>query len=270
MVMSADSAFIDSIPDIYDEHLVPLIFEQYAHDLARRARSLDPREVLEVAAGSGVVSRAVAAVLDASATYVVTDLSPLMLKRAESMEVDQGRIVWRPADAMDLPFNDDSFDLVLCQFGAMFFPDRVRAYKEARRVLRGDGAFVFNMWDRIEENDFAYEVTRALADMFRDDPPTFLPRTPHGHYDTATYRSELAAAGFEHVTVEPVEAASTAPNPAIPAIAYCQGTPLRNEIEARNARGLEEATTRATNAIRDRFGDRFLESRIRAFVITAR
>ena len=268
--MSADSAFTDSIPDIYDEHLVPLIFEHYAHDLARRARSLDPREVLEVAAGSGVVSRAVAAVLDPAARYVVTDLHPGMLKRAESMEVDEGRIVWRAADAMDLPFDDDSVDLVLCQFGAMFFPDRVRAYKEARRVLRGDGAFVFNMWDRIEENDFAYEVTRGLADMFRDDPPMFLRRTPHGHYDTAIYLSELAAAGFEHVTVEPVGAVSTAPNPAIPAIAYCQGTPLRNEIEARNPLGLEEATTQAADAIRERFGDRSLESRIRAFVITAR
>ena len=270
MVMYADSAFTDSIPDIYDEHLVPLIFEQYAHDLARRARCLDPRKVLEIAAGSGVVSRAVAAILDPSARYVVTDLNPPMLKRAESMEVDQGRIVWKPADAMDLPFDDDSFDLVLCQFGVMFFPDRVRAYKEARRVLSGDGAFVFNMWDRIEKNDFAFEVTRALTDMFRHDPPTFLPRTPHGHYDTAIYRSELAAAGFEHVTVEAVEAASTAPKPAIPAIAYCQGTPLRNDIEARNPLGLEEATIRATDAIRERFGDRSLESRIRAFVVTAR
>jgi ubiquinone/menaquinone biosynthesis C-methylase UbiE len=270
MFDAADSVFADSIPEVYDEHLVPLIFEQYANDLARRARDLDPREVLEVAAGSGVVSRAVAAVLDASARYVVTDLSPPMLKRAESMEVDQGRIVWRRADAMDLPFDDDSFDLVLCQFGVMFFPDRVRAYREARRVLRGDGAFVFNMWDRIEENDFAFEVTRALADMFRHDPPTFLRRTPHGHYDTAIYRSELAAAGFEQVTVEPVGAVSTAPNPAIPAIAYCQGTPLRNEIEARNPLGLEESTARATDAIRERFGDRCLESRIRAFVITAR
>ena len=269
MFDAADSVFADSIPEIYDEHLVPLIFEQYANDLARRARSLDPREVLEVAAGSGVVSRAVAAVLDPSAKYVVTDLNPPMLKRAESMEVDRGRIVWRAADAMDLPFDDDSFDLVLCQFGAMFFPDRVRAYKEARRVLRGNGAFVFSMWDRLEENEFAFEVTQALAGVFPDDPPRFLDRTPHGHYEWDTYRSELAAAGFDNVTIETVDAVSAAPDPSIPAIAYCKGTPLRIEIEARNPPTLEHATRQAANAIRERFGDGPIASQIRAFVITA-
>ncbi|MGB9357549.1 MAG: class I SAM-dependent methyltransferase, partial [Acidimicrobiia bacterium] len=204
-----------------------------------------------------------------SANYVVTDLNPQMLKRAASMADDTSVIAWKTADAIDLPFNDGSFDLVLCQFGVMFFPDRVRAYQEARRVLRRGGAFIFSMWDRIEANDFAYEVTRALADMFTDDPPTFLARTPHGHHSTATYRIELAAAGFEHVTIEPLEVKSVALNPAIPAIAYCQGTPLRNEIEARNPRSLQEAAARATDAIRNRFGDSNLESRIRGFVITA-
>ena len=270
MVKFADSAFTDSIPDIYDEYLVPLIFEQYADDLARRVRGFDPRDVLEIAAGSGVASRAVAEVLGSSANYVVTDLNPPMLKRAASMADNPSVIVWKTADATDLPFDRQSFDLVLCQFGVMFFPDRVRAYKEAHRVLRRGGAFIFSMWDRIEENDFAYEVTRALADMFPHDPPTFLARTPHGHHNTATYRAELAAAGFEDVTVEPLEVSSVALNPAIPAIAYCHGTPLRNEIEARNPRSLEEATARATEALRERFGDSNLESRIRGFVITAR
>jgi SAM-dependent methyltransferase len=171
---------------------------------------------------------------------------------------------------MDLPFEDESFDLVLCQFGAMFFPDRVRAYQEAHRVLAGGGALIFNMWDRLEENDFAFEVTRALVEVFPDDPPSFLPRTPHGHYDPAIYRSELEAAGFSRITIEPVDAVSSASNPAIPAVAYCQGTPLRNEIEARNPPNLEEATARATDAIRRQFGDGEIQSRIRAFVITAR
>jgi ubiquinone/menaquinone biosynthesis C-methylase UbiE len=270
MVDAVDKVFAGSIPDVYDDYLVPLIFEQYADDLAGRIGALGPREVLEIAAGSGVVSRAVATVLDSSARFVVTDLNLPMLDRAASMQDDPGRVEWKPADALDLPFEDDSFDVVVCQFGVMFFPDRVRAYREARRVLGEGGAFLFNMWDRIEENDFAFEVTRALSEVFPDDPPSFLPRTPHGHYDTAIYRSELEAAGFSQVTIEPVEAVSVASNPAIPAVAYCQGTPLRNEIEARNPPSLEEATARATEAIRRRFGDGEVRSRISGFVITAR
>jgi ubiquinone/menaquinone biosynthesis C-methylase UbiE len=270
MTNGLDSAFGDSIPDVYDHYLVPLIFEQYAKDLAQRTVEIDPNDVLEVAAGSGVVPRAVAAALKLSARYVVTDLNQPMLDRAESMQELPERISWRQADVTNLPFDDDSFDLVLCQFGAMFFPDRVAAYREIRRVVREGGFLVFSMWDRLEENEFAFEVTQALAGVFPDDPPRFLDRTPHGHYEWDTYRSELAAAGFDNVTIETVDAVSAAPDPAIPAIAYCKGTPLRIEIEARNPLGLEEATSRATDAIRERFGDRNLESRIRAFVITAR
>ncbi len=270
MVDADDKVFAGSIPDVYDDYLVPLIFEQYAGDLARRTAVLDPAHVLEVAAGSGVVSRAVAAVLDPSARYVVTDLNPPMLTRAASMQDNPDRIEWLQADALDLPFEDGSFDLLLCQFGVMFFPDRVRAYQEAHRVLRSGGAFIFNMWDRLEENDFAFEVTQALAEVFPDDPPEFLPRTPHGHYDEAIYRSELELAGFTDIDVAAVDATSAASSPAIPAIAYCQGTPLRNEIEARNPPTLEEATAQATEAIRRRFGDGEVQSRIRGFVITAR
>ncbi len=270
MVDAVDKVFAGSIPDVYDDYLVPLVFEQYANDLAQRTAALNPRGVLEVAAGSGVVSRAVAAVLESSARYVVTDLNPPMLDRAASMQDDPDRVEWQAADALDLPFDADTFDLMLCQFGAMFFPDRVRAYREARRVLGEGGSFIFNMWDRIEENEFAHEVTRALAEVFPDDPPSFLRRTPHGHFDTTTYRSELEAAGFSDVDIEPVDAISVAADPAVPAIAYCQGTPLRTEIEARYPPSLEEATARATDAIRKRFGDGVIRSRMRGFVITAR
>lgn len=270
MVDALDSVFEESIPDVYDRYLVPLIFEQYAEDLARRTVEIDPTDVLEVAAGSGVVPRAVAAALKPSARYVVTDLNQPMLDRAESMQERPELIDWRQADVTDLPFSNDCFDLVLCQFGAMFFADRVEAYREVRRVVRDGGAFVFNMWDRLEENEFAFEVTRTLAEVFPDDPPSFLSRTPHGHYEWDAYRSELAAAGFDDVTIETVDAVSAASDPSIPAIAYCEGTPLRNEVEARNPPTLEYATEQATRAIRERFGDGPVTSRIRAFVITAR
>jgi hypothetical protein len=152
----------------------------------------------------------------------------------------------------------------------MFSPDRVKAYAEVRRVLRDGGVFVFNMWDRIEEDDFAFEVTSALATLFPDEPPMFLPRTPHGHYREETYRQELPAAGFRNVTVEAVDGVSRASNPPIPAIAYCQGTPLRAEIETLDSAGLDEATRRAAAAISARFGTGEVAGRIRGFVVTAR
>jgi len=269
MVDASDNVFGGSIPDIYDELLVPLIFDQYADDLAARTSELDPGDVLEVAAGSGVVSRAVAAVLDPASRYVATDLNAPMLDRGKSMHDDPDRIVWKPADASALPFHDDTFDLVLCQFGVMFFPDRVQAYKEAFRVLRMGGTFVFSMWDRLEENEFAFEVTEALAEIYSDDPPNFLARTPHGHYDTTIYHSELGEAGFDNVTVETVERVSVASSATVPAVAYCQGTPLRNEIEVRTGPDLKEATAHATHRIRQRFGDGEVQGRIRGFIITA-
>jgi len=270
VVEPLDSRFEGSIPDVYDEYLVPLIFQSYAEDLADRVARIDPKTVLEVASGSGVATRAIAAVVDDETRFVVSDLNPPMIERARSMQADADRVEWRQADCLDLPFNDNSFDLVVCQFGAMFFPDRVRAYSEVRRVLRNDGIFLFNMWDRIEENDFAFEVTAALAALFPDNPPRFLPRTPHGHYREDIYRQELSAAGFRDVTVDAVDEISRASDPSVPAIAYCRGTPLRNEIETLNPDGLSEATAHAGRAIAARFGTGEVEGRIRGFVITTR
>jgi ubiquinone/menaquinone biosynthesis C-methylase UbiE len=265
-----DKEFTGSIPEIYDTYLVPLIFEQYAEDLAQRTASINPNSVLEVASGSGVVTRAVAPVLRSGVRHVVSDLNPPMLDRAAATQPLPDAIEWLPANALDLPLEDDGFDLVLCQFGCMFFQDRIRSYREARRVLRPGGAFVFNMWDRIEENEFANVVTNALAERYPANPPRFLPRTPHGHYDTTVYRAELEAAGFTDITIEPLDAISTASSSLIPAVAYCHGTPLLNEIEILDPAGLNAATRHAADAIASYFGSGHVDGRIRAFVITAR
>jgi len=158
---------------------------------------------------------------------------------------------------------------VVCQFGAMFFPDKVGAYKEARRVLKPGGRFIFNVWDEISANDFADVIAQALAQMFPDDPPRFMERTPHGYHDPDRISGELAAAGFSDVTIEAKVETSRAPTPRDAAIAYCQGTVWRNEIEARGATRLQEATDRAADAIARRFGTGAVEGRIRAFVVTA-
>jgi SAM-dependent methyltransferase len=146
-----------------------------------------------------------------------------------------GRIEWRQADALALPVEDQSFDVVACQFGVMFFPDKVQGYAEARRVLRPGGHFFFNVWDRISENEFADVVTEALAALFPHDPPRFMARIPHGYYDVERIRKELTAAGFRDIAFDAVDDTSKASSPHDPAIAYCQGTPLKNEIEARDA-----------------------------------
>ena len=269
--MSAvDKIFAGSIPENYDRYLVPLIFESYARDMAQRAAALSPKAVLEMAAGSGVVTRALAPMLSPDARYVVTDLNQPMLDYAATRQEQDDRLTWRQADAQALPFEDAAFDLVCCQFGVMFFPDRPSAYREARRVLKPGGTFLFNAWDRIEENVFADDVTNALAEFFPDDPPRFMARIPHGYHDIALIHSDLAKAGFSNVTIETKAAESRAPSPRQVAVAYCQGTPLRNEIESRGADKLEAATEHAASAIARKHGSGEVAAKIQAQVIMAR
>jgi SAM-dependent methyltransferase len=265
----SDKLFAGSIPQMYDTYLVPLIFEAFAADLARRTVHASPQSVLETAAGSGVVTRALAPLLGEQARYVVTDLSQPMLDHAASRQEPDARIEWQRADALDLPFADAMFDAVCCQFGVMFFPDRVAGYAEARRVLKAGGRFLFNVWDRIEENAFADIVTNALVDVFPHDPPRFLARTPHGYHDVGLIRDELARAGFSDIAIDTVDEVSRAPSPRHPAIAFCQGTPLRNEIEARDASLLDHATDCATTAVARRCGTCEVAGKIRGHVIAA-
>jgi SAM-dependent methyltransferase len=258
----ADARFGGSIPQLYDHYLVPLIFQPYADDLAARVAARRPRRVLEVAAGTGVVTRALAQCLPPGADIVATDLNQAMLDQAVATGTSRP-VQWRQADAMHLPFPDGAFDVVVCQFGAMFFPDRAHAYAEARRVLAPGGQFVFNVWDRIEDNDFAAVVTDTLAQAFPSAPPRFLARTPHGYHDLAVIAADLARAGFAAAPVcTTLAARSRAATPDIPAIAYCQGTPLRNEIPR-----LDEATTLAAAAIARRFGSGPVDGKIQAHVI---
>jgi ubiquinone/menaquinone biosynthesis C-methylase UbiE len=268
-MVATDKLFSGSIPEIYDRLLVPLIFEPYAHDLAERVARAEPRDVLETAAGTGVLTRAIDARLPAHTRIFATDLNQPMLDHAATKQSHRERITWRQADALALPFENEEFDVVVCQFGAMFFPDKIKGYKEARRVLKPGGRFLFNVWDRIAENEFADVVTKALSALFPRDPPLFLARTPHGYHDGDRIRGELTAAGFADISIDTVDHRSRAESSRVPAIAFCQGTPLRNEIEARDAALLEEATKVAAAALAHRFGSGPIDGRIRAHVIMA-
>ena len=263
-----DKVFTGSIPKLYDTHLVPLIFEPYAADLVNRLSSRSLSRVLEIAAGTGVVTRALASVLPERVSIVATDLNQAMLDQA-SVVGTRRPVEWRQADAMQLPFADGTFDAVVCQFGVMFFPEKSKAFSEARRVLSAGGVFIFNVWDRIKENEFADTVTTALESLFPKDPPRFLARTPHGYYDRPAIERDLADGGFTaSPQITTVAARSPAKSSWVPAIAYCQGTPLRNEIEARDASRLGDATELAAEAIAQRFGRGDVDGKIQAHIVT--
>ncbi len=264
---SNDKAFAGSIPEFYDTHMVPLIFEPYAVDLVARLASRHLESVLEIAAGTGVVTRAMASALPEDVSIVATDLNQPMIDHASALSTTRP-VQWRQADAMKLPFGDATFDAVVCQFGAMFFPEKSIAYAEARRVLRPRGVFIFNVWDRIEENEFADTVTNAMQALFPNDPPRFLVRTPHGYHDKEIIENDLVSGGFTAIPeITTLAARSKAESCMIPAFAYCQGTPLRNEIEVRDASRLGEATDVAAKAIGERFGRGVVDGKIQAHVV---
>jgi ubiquinone/menaquinone biosynthesis C-methylase UbiE len=263
-----DTVFSGSIPSIYDKYLGPLIFEPYAQDLANRLSALNPERVLETAAGTGIVTRALERSLSPDASIVATDLNQPMLDHAAGL-ISSGRVNWQKVDALALPFPDQSFDAVVCQFGVMFFPDKQKAYREARRVLKPGGHFIFNVWDKLEHNEFADLTAAAVAEQFPDDPPGFLARTPHGYHDRKRIIAEMLSAGFDNVAAETVTRRSVAPSCRDPAIGFCQGSPLRSEIEARNPNGLADATEAAASKISARFGTGPVDGMIQAHVITA-
>jgi SAM-dependent methyltransferase len=263
----SDKLFAGSIPRVYEEYLVPMIFESYAVDLVHRVASRHPARVLEIAAGTGVVTRRLASVLPQDVAIVATDLNQPMLDLASQAGTERP-VEWRQADALQLPFDDAAFDAVVCQFGVMFFPDKPKAFAQARRVLKPGGVFIFNVWDRIEENEFAHTISIAFESLFPKDPPRFMARTPHGYYDFATIAEDLKAAGFDSPAhIDTVAARSQAPSARVPAIAFCQGTPLRNEIEARG-KSLAEATDVAAAAIAQQFGAGAVDGKIQAYVVT--
>ena len=267
MTTAVDEAFAESIAAQYERYLVPLIFEPYAADMAARVTSRSPQRVLEIAAGTGVVTRAMSATLARDVAIVATDLSQPMIDLAQTLGTERP-VEWRQADVLALPFDDQEFDAVVCQFGVMFFPHKSTAFAEAHRVLRPGGAFIFNVWDRIEENEFADTVATAVAAMFPGDPPSFLSRTPYGYSDRSVIQRDLSAGGFlAHAQLTTIAKRSRADSGNIPAIAFCLGTPLKNEIEARDPTRVATAVDVSTQALVARFGDVGLDSRMQACIV---
>ena len=246
---TGDAAFSGSVPAAYDRYLVPLLFEPYADDLARRAARLGAANILEVAAGTGVVTRRLAEALP-EARITATDLNPDMLAFVRPLE--SARVALAVVDAQALPFADKLFDLVICQYGYMFVPDRALAYREAARVLRPGGQILFNVWDDIADNDAANAVNVALAEAFPDDPPRFLERGPFSYHDHALIEAELAAAGFDDIAIERVEMESQVADPRGAVDGFIKGNPLAAELAERDPVTVAAAYDRARQQIADK------------------
>jgi ubiquinone/menaquinone biosynthesis C-methylase UbiE len=258
-----ERAWVDSMAEAYDRWLVPTLFEPFAQDLARRIGALAPTRVLELAAGSGVLTRHLADFVP-GATVTATDVNDAM--------VDVGRkrapaATWRQADASTLPFGDGQFDVVACQFGVMFVPDKAAAFAEARRVLHPTGRFVFNAWAPIETHDFARALDEGLRLAFPDDPPRFISAIPHGYSDLEVISRDLLAGGFEGVESESVTLVGQAASARDVAAGFCKGSPIRAEIAARG--DFDAAFAIVVRAMEERLGTGPVTGRMLAHVIEA-
>lgn len=266
-MLDQELRFRGSVPEKYDELMVPLIFRPYAEELVRRARALAPRLILETAAGTGVVTKALHDALP-DATIIATDLNPPMLEVAGE-KIRSERVRFVQADAQALPFENGSFDLVICQFGSMFFPDKVLGHSEALRVLRDDGRYILAIWDRIERNELSDAAQRALIDCFPEDPPLFMREGPFGYHNPLRIELDLHDAGFGTVEIETLELRSKSASAHDAAMALFHGTPMGVEVEERKAGGGGRVFAAVEQALRPFEGPRGIDAPMAAHIVTA-
>ena len=259
--------FSGSVPASYERLMVPLIFRPYAEEIAGRARDFHPRRILETAAGTGAVTRALHVALP-DAEIAATDLNqPMLDVAAEYISSPNVRFV--AADAQDLPFEDSSFDLVVCQFGAMFFPDRVRAFSEAHRVLSGNGRYLLAIWDAIERNPLTEIAQQALIDLFPDDPPLFMREGPFSYHDTAAIERDLHSGGFGTDEIETVEKRSRVGSAREAAEALCYGTPMGVEVQDREPGSLDRVFAEVLRRFEALEQDGTIDQPMSAHIVTA-
>ncbi|MGC5165523.1 class I SAM-dependent methyltransferase [Luteimicrobium sp. DT211] len=269
----AGRLFAGGVPAAYQELLVPLLFEDYADDLVARAVGRHPSAVLELAAGTGVVTRRLAAALPAGTTIVATDLNPGMIDVARGTRLERPpgapEVEWKVADAQHLPFADASFDLLVCQFGVMFFPDRAAAHAEARRVLRPGGAYLLSAWGPVAANAVAAAVDDAYREVLPDAPPSVITEVAYGYDDADRIRRDLAAGGLTVDAVDAVQFDSRADSPGSAALAIPRGSPLRAQLESYDPGQRAAIEARAAALLEERFGPGPLRAPMSALVATA-
>ena len=266
--MSSDkvAAFAGTLAEFYDRYLVPLNFAPYADVVADRAKRTLPLSVLETAAGTGVVTEALARMLPSNVGITATDLSQAMIERGK-LRPGMDRVNWQQADAMALPFHDGAFDLIVCQFGVMFFPDKRASFKECFRVLRPGGTYLFVLWDNhIHMSDSPLWIAaRTVGEMLKRDPHTLL--SP-GYFDEPTIRADLTAAGFQDVRVDRIALPARAASARDAAAITVQGSLLRTAIEAADPSRLGEATKAVEDVMLARFGEGEVAGTTKALIVT--
>jgi len=258
-----EDVFKHSTPDLYDRYMVPLLFEPFARVVAERVARLEPRTLLETAAGTGVVTAMLAEAIP-DAKLVATDVNPAVVQFATQKRLP-ANVTVQQANAEELPFDDGSFDAVVCQFGVMFFPDKVRAGSEARRVLTAAGSYLLVTFDRLTENPVPEAADRAVEALFPDDPPRYMERGPFSYTDPARIEADLRAGGFSKVAVDTVTV-RTRVSARDAAAGMVLGSPFRAEIERRDPDGLERAVDAVTEALAPLDGT---EAPVSAHIVTA-
>lgn len=263
------AAFVGSIPENYDRYLGPCLFEPYALDIAQRVQVSEGASVLEIACGTGILTHHLRNSLPKSARLVATDLNEAMLAYAAGKFAPNEAVEWKQADATSLPFADASFDVVVCQFGLMFFPDKIAALREVHRVLVPGGLFVFNVWDAIEKNELAQIAHETISSFFEHDPPTFY-QIPFGLYDQELIADLLGSAGFKDSQVSVLAKTGISPSAANAAKGLVEGNPVIVEINQRATSDVQAIEAAVAAAVASRCNDKPVRSKLQALVCTAR
>ncbi len=263
----SEKHFSGAVPQFYDRYLQPIMSAPYGEEIVQRAAALAPAAILETACGTGSVTIPLAKALP-NAQIIATDISEDMIAYAKT-KAEAAAIAWSQADACDLPFAPHSFDLVLAEFGAMFYPDKVKAFAEAKRVLRPQGSFLFSVWEDLSKNELPRLVLETVAAMFPDDPPTYTRRLPFGYGDRDRLERDLRAGGFATIAIEASRKMLKVAKARDVAIGFCQGGGLRGEIEGRDPDAVPRATDLVEAAVKQRFGESSFEVSGQALFVTA-
>ena len=264
-----DAAFIGAIPQNYDRYLGPMLFQGHAEDIAARVAVRPGVQVLEVACGTGIVTRRLLDRLRGQGSLVATDLNEAMLAHGRREIAPDPSLQWRQADATQLPFADGAFDAVVCQFGLMFFPDKAAGIREAFRVLRSGGQYLFNVWDAIEHNPITRITHETVAEFFPTDPPQFY-RVPFSLHEPEPLVRMLGAAGFEAIEWHRLDKTGTGPSAAEAATGLIDGNPIVDAIMRRRPDALPEIKNALAANIAAELGDRPVRCPLRAVVFSAR
>ena len=264
-----DTEFTGSIPAAYDRYLGPTLFQPYAEDLAARLLLPDASSILELACGTGILTRVLRSRLASGVKITATDLNEPMFRYAANKFAAREDVAWRQADACRLPFANRMFDAVVCQFGLMFVPDKTLAAQEAHRVLKRGGLFLFNLWDAMEHNALCQLTHHTIAGYFEKDPPAFY-QVPFSYHDQTEVKRVLEEAGFVDIEIEVVAKISQAARAEDAATGLVQGNPVALAIAERDPSLVPVITNAVAEGIKEQFGESEVRAPMRAIVVQAR